>query len=85
MFTEMKQYLLVLFSHCFSSLNLAVYRNFLLDVMTSTYSDLSLKRVFKSLVQQSAGMVEREEHYLTLLEDEARNRALVINFVLGCL
>ncbi|XP_013147789.1 PREDICTED: IQ domain-containing protein G-like isoform X2 [Papilio polytes] len=50
-------------------------RNFLLDVMTSTYSDLSLERVFKSLVQQSAGMVEREEHYLTLLEDEARNRA----------
>ncbi|XP_013170669.1 PREDICTED: IQ domain-containing protein G isoform X1 [Papilio xuthus] len=50
-------------------------RNFLLDVLTSTYADLSLERDFKSLVEHSARMVEREEYYLTLLEDEARNRA----------
>ncbi|XP_068619393.1 dynein regulatory complex protein 9 [Battus philenor] len=51
-------------------------RKLLLDVLTATYSDLTLKKNYHSLLDRSAEMVEFIEYYYTLLEDEARNRTI---------
>ncbi|CAG4931163.1 unnamed protein product [Parnassius apollo] len=49
-------------------------RNFLLNVLTSTYLDLSLKKRYQALMDYADQMIGREKYFLSLLEDETRNR-----------
>ncbi|CAK1583374.1 unnamed protein product [Parnassius mnemosyne] len=49
-------------------------RNFLLNVLTSTYFDLSLKRRYQAINDYANQMIDRENYFFSLLEVEARNR-----------